>query len=150
MARASVLTAFLDTNVLLYAVSRAPDDQAKRERAWELIDAGHIALSVQVLQEFYSQAIRPTRPDRLTRDEAIQFVKTWRRFPVQETTLALLDAGLELQARHRFSFWDSMIIAAARAQGCDVLWTEDMDDGRIVEGMRIANPFQREAANEVL
>jgi predicted nucleic acid-binding protein len=142
MARASVLTAFLDTNVLLYAVSRAPEDQAKRTHAWELIDAGDLALSVQVLQEFYSQATRPTRAHRLTQNEALQFLESWRRFPVQETTLKLLDLGFELQLRHRFSFWDSMIVAAARAQGCDTLWTEDMDDGRIVNGMRIANPFR--------
>lgn len=136
------MTAFLDTNVLLYAVSRMPDDQKKRVRAWELIDGGGLAVSLQVLQEFYVQVTRLTRADRLTHEEAMEFLKTWRRFPVQETTLALLDSGLELQARHRFSFWDSMIVAAARAQGCDVLWTEDMQDGRIVDGMRIANPFR--------
>ena len=68
-------------------------------------------------------------------------IDAWRRFPVQETTLALLDRGLEIQRRHKFSFWDSMIVAAARAQGCETLWSEDMDDGRVVEGMRVANPF---------
>lgn len=70
------------------------------------------------------------------------FLEGWRRFPIRETTLDLLDLGFEIQARHRFSFWDSMIVAAARAQGCDILWSEDMDDGRIVDGMRIANPFR--------
>ena len=69
-------------------------------------------------------------------------IAAWRRFPVQETTLELLDLGFEIQARHRFSFRDSMIVAAARAQGCEMLWSEDMDDGRIVEGMRVANPFR--------
>jgi predicted nucleic acid-binding protein len=136
------LTAFLDTNVLLYAVSRTPEDRSKRARAWELIDGGDLALSVQVLQEFYAQATRTTRADRVTHDEAMEFMVTWRRFPVQETTLALLDLGFDVQRRHRFSFWDSMIVAAARAQGCETLWSEDMDDGRIVEGMRIANPFR--------
>lgn len=136
------MTAFLDTNVLIYAVSNAPENARKRQRAGELIDGGDLALSLQVLQEFYYQATRPTRPDRITHDEALGLIEAWRRFPVQETTLALLDSGFELQARHRLSFWDSMIVAAARAQGCDVLWTEDMDDGRIVEGMRIANPFR--------
>jgi predicted nucleic acid-binding protein len=95
-----------------------------------------------VLQEFYVQAIRATRVDPLTHEEAMEFLEVWRRFPVQETTLVLLDSGFEIRARHRFSFWDSMIVAAAKAQGCDILWTEDMDDGRIVDGMRIANPFR--------
>ena len=132
----------LDTNVLLYAVSRIPAEEEKRARSRTLIDPGGIALSVQVLQEFYHQATRPTRPGCLTASEAMGFIVTWRRFPVQETTLALLDLGLAIQRRHRFSFWDSMIVAAARAQGCGTLWTEDMDDGRIVEGVRIANPFR--------
>lgn len=66
----------------------------------------------------------------------------WRRFPVQETNLAQLDRGFEIQRRQKLSFWDSMIVAAARAQGCgDMLSSEDMEDGRIVEGMRVANPF---------
>ncbi|HSG34827.1 MAG TPA: PIN domain-containing protein [Sphingomonadaceae bacterium] len=136
------MSAFVDTNVLLYAVDLAPGDKAKRERAWALIDEGDLVLSLQVLQEFYYQATRPTRTNSLPRDLAIEFVERWRRFPVQETTLALLELGFEIQERHRFSFWDSMIVAAARAQGCDVLWSEDMDDGRIVDGMRIANPFR--------
>ena len=135
------MTGFLDTNVLLYAVSLTAEEETKRGRAWELIDRGDIALSVQVLQEFYVQATRPTRPDRLTSDAALEFIEKWRRFPVQETTLALLDLGFELQRRHRFSHWDSMIVAAARAQGCDILWSEDMDHGRLIDGMRIGNPF---------
>lgn len=136
------MTSFLDTNVLIYAVSNVPKEAAKRERAWQLIDGGDIAVSMQVLQEFYYQATRSTRPNPLPPDIAAGFVEQWRRFPVQETTLGLLDRGLEIERRHRFNFWDCMIVAAARAQGCEMLWTEDMDDGRIVEGMRIANPFR--------
>ncbi len=128
--------------MLIYAVSQAPEDRRKRERARALIDEGDIALSVQVLQEFFVQATRPTRPQPLSPDLAMAFIGTWRRFPIQETTLVLLDLGFELQTRHRFSHWDSMIIAAARAQGCTTLWSEDMDHGRIIDGMRIANPFR--------
>lgn len=135
------MTAFLDTNVLLYAIGDAAEEAAKCERARALIDEGENALSMQVLQEFYYQATRPRRSWALSHDEARRMIEAWRRFPVQETTLALFDLGLDVQRRHRFSFWDSMVVAAARAQGCDVLWSEDTDDGRIVDGMRIANPF---------
>ena len=136
------MTAFVDTNVLLYATSRVPAEEAKRKRAWALIDGGDLAVSLQVLQEFYYQATRPGGAQQLPSDAALAFVERWRRFPVQETTSTLLELGLEIQRRHRFNFWDCMIVAAARAQGCDTLWTEDMDDGRIIEGMRIANPFR--------
>lgn len=136
------MTAFLDTNLLIYSVSSAPENAAKRARSQRLIDEGDFALSVQVLQEFYVQATRPTRPDRIAQEDALLLIESWRRVPVQETTLALLDLGFAIQARHRFSFWDSMVVAAAKAQGCEVLWSEDMDDGRIVDGLRIANPFR--------
>lgn len=141
MARAGRLTAFLDTNVLLYSISDVPEEATKRERARTLIGGGDIALSMQVLQESYWQATKPSRQWKTAPEAAQDMIAAWRRFPVQETTLALLDAGFDMQGRHRFSFWDSMIIAAARAQGCDTLWTEDMDDGRIVDGTRIADPF---------
>ena len=136
------MTGFIDSNILLYAALQSDEDAAKRERAWALLDGGDCALSLQVLQEFVVQATRQSRADRIELEEAIAYVAVWRRFPVQETTLALLDAGLRIQQRHRFSFWNSMVIAAAVAQGCAVLWTEDMQDGRIVEGVRIANPFR--------
>jgi predicted nucleic acid-binding protein len=136
------LTAFLDTNVLLYSISDVSEEATKSARARTLVDDGGFALSMQVLQEFYYQATKPARPWRLSPDTAQRLITSWRRFPVQETTLALLERGFALQARHGFSFWDSMIVAAALAQGCDTLWTEDMQDGRIVDGMRIANPFR--------
>ena len=136
------MTAFLDTNVLLYSISDVPDEQAKRERARALIESGDIALSLQVLQEFYWQATKANRSWALAPETAQGMIQAWRRFPVQETTLDLLDLGFKIQRRHRFGFWDSMIVAAARAQGCELLWSEDMDDGRIVDRMQIANPFR--------
>jgi predicted nucleic acid-binding protein len=119
-----------------------PDELGKAEHAQALIAAGDVALSLQVLQEFYWQATKPNRSWAVSFDTAKELIEGWRRFRIQETTLALLDLGFEIQARHRFSHWDSMIVAAALAQGCDILWSEDMDDGRIVNGMRIANPFK--------
>lgn len=100
------------------------------------------ALSVQVLQEFYQQATRETRPHRLPHDVAADLIRSWRRFRVQDMTLSVFDAALEIRVRHRFSYWDCAIIAAARALGCEELYTEDMSHGREVEGVLIVNPFR--------
>jgi predicted nucleic acid-binding protein len=62
---------------------------------------------------------------------------------VQEITLPILTAALEIKAAHGFSYWDSAIIAAARALGCRDLYSEDMSHGRIVEGVAIIDPFRR-------
>ena len=133
---------FLDTNVLLYSISRAPREKEKRVRAAALLDSDDCALSVQVLQEFYVQATRPTRSDPLPHDIAAGLIDAWMRFPVQDVTASVMQDALALKARHNFSYWDCAVIAAARALGCDTLCSEDLSHGRTVEGVRIVNPFR--------
>src|SRR2546427_256314 len=117
---------FLDTNILLYSISRDPSEVAKRDRAVTLIDAGGNALSVQVLQEFYVQATRPTRPDALPHDIAAGLIRTWLRFKVQEISVSIMTGALEIKAAYGLSYWDAAIVAAARALGCRELYSEDM------------------------
>ena len=133
---------FLDTNILLYSISRAPEEADKRRRAIALLEAPGCCLSVQVLQEFYVQATRASRPDPLPHDVAAGLVRTWLRFEVQDNTIAVLTGALEIRAAHGFSYWDSAIIAAARALGCERLYTEDLSHGRVVEGVEIVDPFR--------
>lgn len=131
---------FVDTNVLLYSVD--PDNPEKRVLASRILQRRDLALSVQVLQEFYSNAVKPSKAWRMSFEDAAAFVGQWRRFPVQDLTIAVFDSALELHRRHRYSYWDSAILAAARALGCGTVFSEDLDHGRIVEGMRIVNPFR--------
>ena len=133
---------FLDTNILLYSISRDPAESAKRDRAIALIDADDNALSVQVLQEFYLQATRPTRADALPHQIATGLIRTWLRFKVQEITVPIMARALEIKAAHRLSYWDAAIVAAANALGCRELYSEDMAHGREVEGTSIINPFR--------
>jgi predicted nucleic acid-binding protein len=132
----------LDTNILLYSISRDPTETAKHDRAIALIDSGENALSVQVLQEFYVQATRSSRPDPLPHDIATGLIRTWLRFKVQEISILIMAGALEIKATHMLSYWDAAIIAAARALGCRELYSEDMSHGREVEGVTIINPFR--------
>ena len=100
------------------------------------------ALSVQVLQEFYVQATRATRPRPLPHETAVGLITAWTRFKVQEITLSMLAGALEIKVAYGFSYWDSAIIAAARALGCRELYSEDMSHGQEVEGVVIINPFR--------
>jgi predicted nucleic acid-binding protein len=133
---------FLDTNILLYSISRDPDETRKRERAITLMDEDGGALSVQVLQEFYVQATRASRPDAIPHPIAAGLIHTWMRFTVQDITAAILTQALDIKARHGLSYWDGAIIAAARALGCRQLYSEDMAHGRDVEGVVIFDPFR--------
>jgi predicted nucleic acid-binding protein len=72
----------------------------------------------------------------------VGLLTAWTRFKVQEITLSILNSALEIKAAHGFSYWDSAIIAAARALGCRELYSEDMGHGREVEGVVIVNPFR--------
>jgi predicted nucleic acid-binding protein len=133
---------FLDTNVLVYSISSDPSERTKCEIAQRVLLERDNALSVQVLQEFYVQATRATRPAALTHETAVNLIRVWMRFPVQDMTVALLGDALEIKAAHRLSYWDAAIVAAARALGCGELVSEDMAHGQTVAGVRIVNPFR--------
>ncbi|TAJ35601.1 MAG: PIN domain-containing protein [Reyranella sp.] len=133
---------FVDTNILLYSISRDPGEAAKCDRAVALLDADDLALSAQVLQEFYIQATRANRADALPHDIAAGLIHAWTRFPVQEVSLGIATAALEIRAARGFSYWDSAIIAAAQALGCHELLSEDMSHGQQIDDVTIVNPFR--------
>jgi predicted nucleic acid-binding protein len=135
------VSAFLDTNILLYSISSEPAEQAKKSAALKLLCRTDAGLPVQVLQEFYVQATRPTRADCLSHELAAGLIGTWARFAVQPMTLEVLTAALDIKQRYRLSYWDSAIVAAAQALGCRELYTEDMAHGLTIGGLRLVNPF---------
>lgn len=132
---------FVDTNVVLYAVSQDPAEQAKAERAREILRAEDLALSVQVLQEFYVQATRESREDRLRHDQAVRLAEALCRYPVQELTLPVVRAAFATRDRWGLSYWDAAILEAARAAGCGVVLSEDLSHGEDYDGVRVENPF---------
>jgi predicted nucleic acid-binding protein len=132
---------FVDTNVLLYAISRDPEERKKAARANEILSRRDLGLSVHVLQEFYVQATRDSRPDRLTHDQAAALVDSFRRFPVQETTVGVMLSAMSTRQRFDISYWDAAILEAARALSCDVVLSEDLNDGQDYAGVRVENPF---------
>ena len=133
----------VDTNVLLYSISTDPAESRKRDIAIALLDADDLALSVQVLQEFYVQATRATRAAALGHDIAAGLIRTWLRFTVQDITPDIMLGALELKVAHRLSYWDAAIVAAARALGCRELLSEDLTHGQEIDRVRVHNPFRQ-------
>ncbi len=132
---------FVDTNVLLYAISTAESEAPKAQRANEILDAGEVGLSVQVLQEFYVQATRSSRDDAITHEQAVGLVESWCRFPVQEMTVEVAMAAFGTRDRFGISYWDAAVIESARALGCAVVLSEDLGSGTDYDGVRVENPF---------
>lgn len=134
---------FVDTNVLVYAHDRS---DARKQR----IAQGHLrelwrtrsgVLSTQVLQEFYAVATRRCDPP-MSRAEAREIVvlyATWRLIAIDTPMIV---SASELEEAHTLSFWDALIVEGARRAGAARLLTEDMQDGREIEGLRIEDPFR--------
>ncbi|HXV04603.1 MAG TPA: PIN domain-containing protein [Solirubrobacterales bacterium] len=133
---------FVDTNILIYAISTDPAERDKAERANELLAERDLALSVQVLQEFYVQSTRENRPGRLTHARAAGLVESFRRFPVASLTADLVSAAMAARERFVISYWDAAILEAARSLGCETVLSEDLGDGQDYDGVGVRNPFR--------
>jgi predicted nucleic acid-binding protein len=133
---------FVDTNVLLYSISTVQSERSKADRASVILADRELWLSAQVLQEFYVQATRRSRPDPLTHDQASGLIETFLRFRVQETTTEIVLDALATTSRFGISYWDAAIISAARISGCETVLSEDLSDGEDYGGVRVENPFK--------
>jgi predicted nucleic acid-binding protein len=129
--------AFLDTNILIYAAAK---NDPRAEVPTSLLENGGV-ISVQVLNEFANVARRKLNwpwPDVV---EALAAFRVLCSEPLP-ITLAIHEAALAIAERDGLSFYDSLIVASALAAGCSTLFSEDMQDGRIVDGrLTIRNPF---------
>mgnify|MGYP005809420547 CR=1 FL=1 len=136
---------FVDANLLVYAFDAsagAKQVAAARllERLW---DSGKGCLSVQVLQEFFVTITRKVAQP-LSIDDAAERVREFATWKVFAPTADDVLAAITLQKQAGLNFWDAMVVEAAAQSGCDVLWTEDLNDGQLMRGVRIRNPFSAE------
>jgi predicted nucleic acid-binding protein len=131
---------FLDTNILVYAISSAEADAAKKTKALELIQRSDFGLSAQVLQEFYVAVTRRIRTP-LAPDLAVALMEEYRVFPTVATDYPLIVRAVELSLRYGISYWDAAILAAAEALEAPTLYTEDLSHGQRYGDVRVLNPF---------
>jgi predicted nucleic acid-binding protein len=126
---------FFDTNVLLYLLSK---DMAKADRAEVLLASGGV-VSVQVLNEFASIASRKLA---MTIPEIREILSTIRAMCiVKPLDIETHELGLDMAERYGFSIYDALIVAAAMRGGCSILYTEDLQQGQIIDQLAIQNPF---------
>lgn len=136
---------FVDTNVLVYAFDRS--DPGRQQRAAELLsdllERKAAVLSVQVLREFYV-VVRHKIAVPISHDQACSIISSLAVLHVIDDTLPLLEEGLEVCHENQLSLWDALIVVAARAGGCAVLYTEDLTHGQVIRGIQVKNPFAKE------
>ncbi len=133
---------FFDTNVLVYLFDA--DAAAKQARARELFaeaaNNGEFLISTQVLQEFYVVTTTKLAVPLCT-DDAEQAIRDLLAFPLVQIDGEMLLSAIRIQRRYGFSFWDSLIVQAALRGGARRLYTEDLQDGQVIDEMEIVNPF---------
>ncbi|HEU4382147.1 MAG TPA: PIN domain-containing protein [Anaeromyxobacteraceae bacterium] len=132
---------FFDTNVLVYTDDKAAP--AKQRRAIELVAehrrAGTGVLSLQVLQEYFVTATRELRLDAAVARRKVELLA---ELDVAVPDLTDVLAAIDLHRLHGFSFWDALVVRAAKQSGCTVLLSEDFQDRRAIDGIRVVNPFR--------
>jgi predicted nucleic acid-binding protein len=133
-------SAFVDTNVLVYAADESPVETRKTRLARQLLRQRDLHLSVQVLSEFVVNARHPGKLNFDPQQEH-DWLRRWLLFPVAALTAATFLKALAIHHRHQLSHWDALILATAQENGCTVIYTEDLTHGRDYDGVTAVNPF---------
>jgi predicted nucleic acid-binding protein len=132
---------FLDTNILLYA--QDADTPAKQQRSRNVVEnlarSGDGVISTQVMQEFYVAATRKLGLPPLA---AKAVLKTFAVFEIVQVSPAVIQEAIDCSILNQLSFWDSLLLAAAAAAGCVTIYSEDLNAGQTVLGVRVENPLQ--------
>jgi predicted nucleic acid-binding protein len=134
---------FVDANILVYSFDRLEPEKLVRAKEWlnHLWPARTGRVSFQVLQEFYVIVTRKLKPglDFETARKVVRSLWAWQPIRTDEQHFA---AAWAIQDRFQLSWWDALIVAAARSAGCSVLLTEDLQHGQDLDGLRVVDPFQ--------
>jgi predicted nucleic acid-binding protein len=141
MSAVRLARAFFDSNILIYADDRGEPEKQRiaRELIERYFSVGYGIVSVQVLQEYFNTLTRKLKADpSLTRLKVERLSKFVASVTMPEDVLLAIDVF----RLHGLSFWDSMIVRSAKQAECKILFSEDMQDGRIIDGLQIVNPFK--------
>ena len=125
-------------------VDPSAEQDENRRRAQELLLENDLAVSVPVRLEFYRQVTRPSRVEALTHSQALMFLESIREFPVQDVTFEVFRSAVSISRGFGLSYWDGAILAAARACGCDTVYSEDLSDHQDSDGVNVINPFREQ------
>lgn len=133
---------FVDTNILIYAFQSADIklQTTAREQMKTLESKDQGVISTQVMQEFFVVATKKMGVDPI---QAKKVLAEFENFEVLAVTPTLIYEAIDCTVTERISFWDALIVAAAQSSNSEQLWTEDLNDGQLIRGVRVVNPLVR-------
>lgn len=132
---------FFDTNILVYMqdISNKPKQHKARDLFYDCVNNNKAFISTQVLQEFYNITVNKLKQHKTEIKKIIHVLS--ETLPTIQVTTQIIEKAIDINIRYQFSFWDSLIIASAIHAQCTVLYSEDLNSGQTVEGVKIINPF---------
>lgn len=136
---------FFDSNILIYAIDSSPEESHKSTRARQLI-RDHIqrrsgVISIQVVQEFFVVATQKIAIP-LSSGQALEYLNYLSIMEIVRPDYGMVVTAIHIHKRFQISFWDAMIIQAAASTRCDTIWSEDLQDGFKINGLKVVNPFK--------
>lgn len=132
---------FFDTNVLVYSLDLHDDKKRTRSLALirECLENQSAVISTQVLQEFFTVAVKKLKIEPLIARKHLMYFS--EKLDVVQVTTALMQDAADRMILNPISFWDSLIVSAAKAGRCEELYTEDLQSGRVWDGVKVMDPF---------
>ena len=132
---------FIDTNILVYTCDNSEKDKQKQCRnLLKTISLDYIGvISTQVLQEFYVSCVKKLKIEPLL---AKEIFTSYERFEVVQISQDVIKEAIDCSILNKISFWDSLIVSAAQHAKCNEIWSEDLNDGQIIRGLKIVNPIK--------
>ena len=132
---------FIDSNIFVYLLDKS--DKTKNKKVKEVIKKAsedyRITISTQVLNEVYAASTRKLGIDPMAAKEFLHFLFS---FDVVQITQEIIESAIDSSILNKISYWDSLMISAAESSGCSQIWTEDLQNGRIIRGVEVFNPMK--------
>jgi len=131
---------FIDTNILIYTVDAHDAEKQIRARSIvkSVVENDLPVISTQILQEFYSASTTKLKVDPLIAKNLVHNFGNMEVVPVDPHTI---EQGIDISILCRISFWDGLVVAAAEQANCEILFSEDLNNGQTIRGIKILNPF---------
>jgi predicted nucleic acid-binding protein len=131
---------FLDTNVLVYSMDQHDPARMKRSRLLlkKIRQESEGVISTQVLQEFYVVTTQKLNADPIAIKD---IMRSFENFEVVTVSPTIIKNAIDCSILNKISFWDALIVSAAESAKCGELWSEDLNHGQIIRGVKVVNPF---------
>lgn len=133
---------FIDTNILIYSIDKNDYQKLETSRLVisELTQHQAAVISTQVINEFYVVATKKLKSDALA---VKRLISSFNQFEIVNPDIEIIKDAIDISILNKISYWDALILSSALSAKCNSVYSEDMNDGQLINGIKIINPFSK-------